>query len=462
MFAYVESEAMTGTSLPLQPVRKPWLFYGWYVVGIALIAQFVSAGTQTYAASVFLKPMTEDLGWSRSDFSSVQTISTFTMGMAGLYIGAMVDRRGPRLLMFIGGVVCGAAIVATSQVHHLWQFYIIRGVAQTLGNAMLGNLVVNVTVARWFVARRGMAVSIASAGVSLGGVLMSPVVAWWVSDYGWREAWVLLGISVWILILPSAFVIRRSPEAYGMHPDGMTPEEAKSYSTAKKRLSSASEVQWTRAQALRTKTIWLIILAYGIANIGLGALLLHQVSFLSDHGWSRSESALLFSIQAWIALLSKPAWGILMDRWHARHLSAVGFGIAGVSILLILGAAQTGSTLLVGLSLAAYGLGIGGVIPLQETVWASYFGRTHLGKIRSVALPFSIVFSAGGPLLAGFLFDQTGSYNIAFILFTGFYAIGIILVLLARPPKLPGGTSTGLVIEEVPPVAPAASASPAS
>ena len=240
--------------------RGPRAFYGWYIVGVALVAQFVAVGTQTYASTVFLKPMTEELGWTRSEFSAVQTVSTVVMGVVGFVVGALIDRRGPRLLMLVGGVICGFALIATSQVQELWQFYLARGVAQTVGNAMLGNLVVNVTISKWFIARRGMAVAIASAGVSLGGVLMTPVVSFVVDHWGWRDAWMALGVMVWLLIIPSSYVIRRAPEDYGLHPDGLTPEEATRLTLARKKLSSVSEIQWTRPEAIRTKTIWLIIL----------------------------------------------------------------------------------------------------------------------------------------------------------------------------------------------------------
>jgi sugar phosphate permease len=177
-------------------LRRPAIFYGWYIVGVALIAQFVAAGTSSYASGVFLKPMTENLGWSRADFSAVQTVSTFVTGALGLFVGVQMDRRGPRLLMLAGGIVSGAALMMLSSVHSLWQFYLISGVGQTAGNAMLGNLVVNVTVSRWFVARRGMAVAIASAGVSMGGVVMTPLSSWWVDQYGWQTDWVLMGLLV--------------------------------------------------------------------------------------------------------------------------------------------------------------------------------------------------------------------------------------------------------------------------
>ena len=188
---------------------------------------------------------------------------------------------------------------------------------------------------------------------------------------------------------------------------------------------------------MRTKAIWLVIFAYGTANFGLYALLLHMVPFLTDNGFSHGTAVLLFSIQAWASLVSKPVWGLLMNRFHARNLSALGFMIAAASMLGMVGAASTGSTWVMGAVLSAYGFGIGGTIPLQETVWASYFGRAHLGEIRAVAMPFAIIFGAGGPLLAGALYDRSGSYQSTFIIFAAFSLIGFLLVLFARPPQRP-------------------------
>lgn len=417
-------------------MRRPRLFYGWYIVAVAVVGQFVSAGVQAYGIGVFLKPMTEDLDWSRQSFSTVQTVTVAVGGIVALFLGGIIDRRGPRVLMLIGGIITGGSLVATSFVTELWQFYLLRGVGQAIGLAMVGNLVVNVTVSKWFVARRGMAVAIASIGISLGGVIMTPLVTWWVDSFGWERAWVLLGFMVWLLVLPSAFIMRRTPEDHGMMPDGMSVEEARAYAAQTRRASAATEVQWTRQQAIRTLTLWLIILGYGSATLGLGALLFHMIPFLTDSGFSEGEAAFLFAVFSWSALLCKFVWGPLMDRYHARTLSALGFAISAASIAALVAAGETGGTVAVMVALIAYGFGIGGIAPLQETVWASYFGRAHLGEIRAVAMPFTILFSAGGPLLGGFLFDQTGSYNSAFAVFAAFSGLAFLALMVARAPRL--------------------------
>jgi sugar phosphate permease len=433
---------------------RPLIFYGWYIVAAALVAQFVAVGTQMFAIGVFLTPMTEELGWTRGDFSGVQTVSTFVGGGIGFVIGGVIDRRGPRLLMLTGAIVAGGMLLATAQVESLWQFYIIRGVGQSLSMALVGNIVVNVTIARWFVARRGLAVAIASAGISLGGVVMAPLTSFWVIEFGWRSAWVMLGVLVWALLIPAAMVMRRAPEDYGLKPDNMDDATAAQVAAGGGR-SAAQEEQWTREEARRTRAMWLITFAYGASTIGLVALLLHGIPLLMDSGFSLGRAALLFSAFAWAALLAKAIWGGLMDRYHARYLSAIGFLVAAAGTIGLMGAVHTGSTTLVLLALVIYGIAVGGTAPLQETVWADYFGRLHLGSIRALAMPLTILFSAGGPLLAGGLYDRTGSYDISFVVFAGFSLLAFVLIMAARPPRHSGGASAarlsaGLVARAAP------------
>lgn len=416
----------------LRPPRPPRVFYGWYIVTGALIAQFVAVGITNYVAGVFLKPMAQDLGWSREGYANAQTLGTFVMGGLGLFMGGLIDRRGARPLMIAGALVGGLSLLGLSRVQTLGQFYLLRGIGVTLGSVGMGNLVVNVTVAKWFIRNRGMAVAVASAGVSLAGVLLTPVAQILVDQLGWRNAWVVLGVTTWLIVIPTSFLMRRTPEDHGLRPDG---DAAGAAVVRVRRASAGAEEPWTRAEALRTPTIWLIIFAYGIANIGLGAMLFHMLPFLTDSGFSTGTAAFLFSVHAWAALLSKPVWGLLMNSLHARYLSAIAFVASGAAVPVLLAAAGSGSEAATAVMLIVWGFAIGGSIPLQETVWASYFGRQHLGKIRAVAMPFTILFSAMGPKLAARLYDRNGDYVAAFLIFALFWAVGAVLVLIARPPR---------------------------
>jgi sugar phosphate permease len=417
-------------TLPLSRSRRRGIYYGWYIVAAAVIAQMMAMGLQSYAMSVFLTPMTRDLGWSREDFANAQTIGTFVTGGLGLFLGTLIDQRGSRPLMIAGALITGACMIGISRVDSLTEFYLLRGIGFTVGAMGIGNLVVNVTVSKWFVRNRGMAVAVAATGVSLGGVVITPLAQALVAAYGWRDAWVILGVAVWLILTPVAFVMRRTPEDYGLRPDGDPPDGAPDR-------PAAIEASWTRPEAMRTAAIWLLIFAWGLSMVGIGALMLHMISFLTDSGFSAGRAAVLFSVQAWAALVSKPLWGLVMGRVQPRFLGAIGFVCAGLAVLGLLAAAGRQAELATAVMLALFGFAIGGTIPLQETVWATYYGRAHLGQIRSVGIPFTILFSAMGPKFAARLYDQAGDYRAAFLIFAGSWVVSAALILLARPPRRP-------------------------
>lgn len=432
--------AVTRAFSVARDITRGHFFYGWYIVGLAILSWFFTAGIQVYSLTVFLKPMTEDLGWSRGAFSGTQSASTVVQGLIGFMIGGLVDRYGGRWLMIFGAVVAGFSLIALSQVQELWQFYVIRSVVLVIGSACMGNLVVNVTLSKWFVRMRGTAIAIAAMGTSLGGVAMVPLVTVLVSKLGWREAWIVIGVMVWVMIIvPAALIMRRQPEDMGLLPDGDTPESlaarASRTGRGRNRLSIVTEEQWTRQQAVRTRALWLLVISWGIANTGLSGMILHGVPFLTDAGFSRETAAFLFSSQAMAAMVCKPIWGYLVDRIQPRYLAATSFLLAGCAVLALLRVSEAGSVPYLMPVMIVWGISIGGTIPLQETVWASYFGRQHIGSIRAVAMPFSIVFGSSGPLLAGLLYDSTGSYVVSYTIFATMSFIGMVMILFTRPPR---------------------------
>ncbi len=426
--------AASTTAAPVR-ARRPRIFYGWWIVFAALIAQFVAIGTQAPVSGAFLVPMTEELGWARGEFAIATSVGTFVSAIIGFFVGGYVDRYGARPLMVIGATVIGGTLMAISRVEELWQFVLLRGVIFTLGFVLIGNLVVNVTVSKWFVRRRGWAISLASIGISLGAVVITPVMVLVVDEIGWRDAWMVMGVAAWVLIYPTALMMRRQPEDHGLLPDGAQADEEEDAD-----LISAARLDFinsfTRGEAVRTLAMWFLVLAFGFGTIGVISVMFHAIPFMTDAGFVRSEAGLIFSAMGIAALLSKFAWGWLMQRFFPRGLAAISFVIAGGGVLLMLPAADSGSTPFMASTFFVFGWGVGGMIPLQEFIWASFFGRRHLGAVRSAAMPASIIFAAGGPVFAGVWNDVVGNYDGALLTFVGMWAIAAVLVMLARPPKL--------------------------
>ncbi|MDA0270373.1 MAG: MFS transporter [Chloroflexi bacterium] len=434
--------------LPTSLFGRP-VFYGWYIVALALVASMMSSGVQAYGLGVFVTPMTEELGWSRTDISLGQTLSTAVMGVIGLLIGGLIDRRGGRELIVFGAVLSGLGYMVLGQVQELWQYYAVKAGLLTLGMAMMGSMVLNVAVSNWFIRYRGRAIAITAMGNSVAAMILPTLAARLIDGFGWRTAWVLIGASIWVLVIPPAWLImRRRPEDHGLEPDGGRVEARPGDARAVQR-AAVDGVRWTRRQAMRTPALWLLIATFGLGGMGFSAMLLHLIPYLTDAGYSRGQAAAAFSMIGVAGLISKPIWGLIVERVAARFAAAAEFFILGIGVILILNA---GSLPMMYAAILVFGVGIGGVITVQEVVWADYYGRLTLGTVRSIGRPFTIVSSAGGPVFAGLAYDIGGSYDLAFISFIVAYVFAAVLILLTPTPRPP----VDATIEEIRPIAPAA------
>jgi MFS transporter, OFA family, oxalate/formate antiporter len=417
--------------------RAPLMFYGYWIVVGALLAQFVTVGAQISVVGVFVKPMTEDLGWSRTEFFLAETLGQFVFASTGFLIGTYVDRFGARPLMLIGVAVAAASLLLAAEVSELWQWMLLRGVFFMLGGALAGNLVVNVTLANWFVTKRGRAMGIASMGVSLSGVVWPPLMTAFSDEFGWRAGWRAMAVVLVLFIVPVSMLMRRRPEDEGLHPDGAASrEDAMSGEAAADYANSL-----TRREALRSRALYLVIAAFGLGVVGVMVMLTQTIPFLTDEGFSRRTASFMLVSMSLPALVSKPIWGFILEKVDPRPLAAVGFAVSAVAALLILFAATAGSVAMLLTGYALVGIGFGGQIPIQEVTWASFFGRRYLGAVRGVAMPFSFIIAAASPLAVAAYFDQVGNYDGAFYAISVLWAASALLILLVRKPAK-GGDAT--------------------
>ena len=436
--AATATPAAQGAGAAAGPRRRPLIYYGYWLIGVAFVAQLISAGSQAYVAGVFVVPMSEDLGWTRAEFSLAQTLGRFIMAFFGIFVGVLIDRGYARGMMVIGVTLLGAGLFLTSGVNELWQWILLRGALFTIGAAMIGNLVVNVTLSKWFVQRRGMAVGVAAVGVSVAGIVMPLVLTPFVDEFGWRAGWRLLAVVAWLAIYPVSMLMRSTPEEHGLNPDGKSDAEMRTEAGAAARRDFANSL--TRGQALRTATLYQIVLAFGISGVGLGTFLFTTIPFTTDAGFSRTTAALMLSLGlALPAALVKPLWGWLIDNYSPKVMAAASFAISAAGTVVVVFGGQAQDATLLAAGFVVVGIGFGGQIPIQEVIWASYFGRRYLGAVRSVAMPFTLFFGAGGPLAVQIYFDRVGDYDGAFYLVALSWVIAALLVLLVRRPRTPAG-----------------------
>ena len=429
---------MKTTADAVRPSQRQGIFYGWYIVGVGFLANVASSFALASTMSIFLKPLTADLGVSRGVFSLLRSGEGIIAACIAPLVGTLVDRYGGRWLMVIGTGIVAVGYFLLSHVDSFAQFVGIRLTLVTLGDSMMGYMVVNVIIAQWFTRYRGRALAISSMGVGFAKVCMPVVAASLILWLGWRQTWLAFGLmTLVLLVVPALLIIRLSPEAMGLLPDGaatpLADDIAKPQkSTVGAALADAQDMTWTRSEAARTTAFWLLVITFGISSIGVTGLNLHVYSYVTDLGHSAVIAATVMSIIASMQLASPLGWGMLAEKIGARYAATLRFVIQGVGLAI---AILTGNLFCLYAGFFLYGIGLGGNMVLPDILWADYFGRQSLGKIRGMGLFISHFLAAIGPPFFGFLFDVTGGYGLSFAIFGAVLVISAFLSLMLKPPR---------------------------
>ena len=422
-----------------QATNESKFFYGWTIVAVGFLAHIAAAFSISSTLSVFLKPLSSDLGVSRGVFSLIRSGEVLIGAIAAPLVGTLIDRHGGKWLMATGGVISGIGFLLLGQARDFWQFLFFRWLLVSPGDALMGQMVVNVSISRWFVRMRGRALALAGMGHGLAKVGMPLLAASLIAYAGWRGTWAVFGLLTLALVVgPSLLFMRRSPEDMGLLPDGRSADQqdsgalAKEAGSARAHRSAIDDVAWTRSEALRTPAFWLIVITFGVAHVGVSGLNLHVFAFVSDQGYPEMVAALVMSTIAFMQFSTPIVWGLLAERSNIGRLIMAKFLIQAAGILLAL---SSPGLLPLYAGFFLYGIGMGGTSILAEMIWANYFGRVSLGKIRGLGSLITHAFSAGGPPFFGFLFDATQSYFLSFSIFIGLLFASAFLSLFLRPPK---------------------------
>ena len=416
------------------------LFHGWWVVATSFVGAGVGMGIGGVGIGVFVEPMTADLGWSRAAMAGVFIIRAIVMAVTGPMLGPLVDRRlGAQTLYVGGGFIAGASIIMLAWIDSIWQFYLLFGVGWSVGQlAFGGNLLTGPIVAKWFIRKRGRAMGIYTMGIPVGSILFVPINAIIVTAFGWETAWVILGVTTWILTIPlAAFTMRRQPEDLGLHPDGdsgtnFNPPISETSDT----VSIVNRIDWTRSEALRTPTLYLLLTSFLFIGMAMGIFTIHQIPAITDKGYSLGIASAVSITLSSCSLVVKPVVGLLSERFPPRYLAAICFSL-GASGVVVLGLANT--MFLLFLFAILYGFGAGASVVFQNIIWADYYGRQNLGAIRGMVAPFAALGGGISPFIAGWMFDTTGSYDSILVMMGGGAFVAAILIFLAQPPGTPAG-----------------------
>jgi MFS family permease len=411
-------------------------FYGWIIVGIAMLAGFLGSGVSNVTMSVVLKPITEDLNWSRTLTSSAITIGSVTGGLLAPLVGPLADRLGPRILLPVGAALVGTFVMCLSLTYEPWQFYATFVPGRALAETLLTGVVPMTAVTNWFYLKRPRAIGLVALSVPLGSFVLSLVYQFMIEAYGWRSAFFMLGIALWLLVVvPGLFFLRRQPEDLGILPDGALAgaHQPKQTDPGSERVAAAMEHSWSFKDAVRTRTLWLLVAASTFSSISTGGIAFHMVAYFTDVTIQPAVAVAALSVMALTGAFGSGLWGTLAERFHPRTLCVTTMLLSAAAVVLLI---QTRVAPTAFVFSILFGLTARGGFVLMHILLAHYFGRRSFGAITSTLEPFHKGGLGVGALLAGMAFDLSGSYQIVFLLFFGNYLIAAMLTLVVRQPLL--------------------------
>lgn len=415
-------------------VTKPRFYYGWVIVGVVALAGFTRSAETYPVIGVFLKPMTEEFGWSRSVFSGATSAGTILAGLLALVFGPLIDRYDPRWILTVGFTILGGTLILLAMITNLWQFYVLEIVGRAVTMGVIG-VALQVIIPKWFVAKRGRTVAISSLGQRIGNTVTPLYVQLLVSTWSWRVGTVVAGLVIWILsLVPVALFLRRRPEDMGLLPDGATPEkieQSQNEIDAQGFQSSKQEVSFSLQQVIRLPSFYLLAIGVSIVFIALPGTTLHLIPYLTDRGLSAGMAVTIVAIYSASGGLGSLIYGFLIERYNIRLVSAGGLFLLAAGFVLLMNVQSPALGFLWGFY---QGLLVGGFLIAQQVIFADYFGRDSLGAIRGIVWPIQMVANSMGPITAGLVYDTTGSYFPIFAAFGVIVLLSSLFVFSARPP----------------------------
>jgi MFS family permease len=389
------------------------LFYGWIVVGVGIVVSCIGVGTML-SLGVFLQPISEATGWSRTGISTAALLNWLCMGIGSFLWGALSDRFGTRVVVLSGGLLLGAGAVTASRAESLGQFQIFFGVLVGLAAGSFYTPL-TATTTRWFTKNRSLAVALVSAGLSLGSTIMGPLARWMTTSYDWRTAMLVIGDLAWLLIIPAALLVRE--------PAASRPGAAS---------AGGEGGEFTVGQALRTPQFAAIALTNFACCAAHSGPIFHMVTHAIDQGIPVMAATTVLSVAGLASLSGRIICGLMADRIGAKRMLLIGLALQAVSVSLYVFTRDLAAFYAVAVM---FGFAYGGAMPLYAIIVREYFGARTMGTVFGAVGAVATLGMALGPWTGGWLYDSQGSY---FWLYMGSFGIGLGAVAIAftfRPPR---------------------------
>lgn len=417
-------------------MRRLPFFYGWVIVVVVFVTMAIGVNART-AFSLLFPPILHEFGWERGVVAGAFSFGFLVSAALSPVLGRLMDRRGPKVVMELGVVLMGAGLLLASAVSQPWHLYVTLGVLVGGGSICLGYTGQSLFLPNWFVRQRGLALSIAFAGVGVGSIVLLPWMQAFMDRTDWRTACWMLGLVVLVVLAPLNLLLWRRPEDLGLQPDGDGHGTGPAAGPASNVVDAAwAAVDWTLARALRTRRFWWIAVAYVSGLYVWYAVQVHQTQYLVEIGFTAHDAAWALGVVSLVAIPGQIALGYISDRIGREWVwtvASLGFVICFLALIAL---EHTPSPVLLWLMVVAQGALGYGFTSVMGAIVAEIFQGRHYGSIFGVVMLLMIGGGAAGPWLTGVIHDATGSYALGFWIGAVLSLISAITIWLAAPRKV--------------------------
>jgi MFS family permease len=413
---------MTGYSSTQHPQGNTRFYYGYTIVAVSLVIMTASFGIY-FSYGVFFIPLLNEFGWTRAMTSGAFSLSMIISGLLGILMGGLTDKLGARLVMTVCGVILGLGYYLMAQVTEIWQLYLYYGVIIGIGMSSVWVPLMS-TVARWFAKRRTLMSGIVLTGTGIGALVVPPLANWLISTYNWRISFIIIGSAVLIVIVVAAQLLRRDP--------GQVRQAAYYGNEETVKLAASQARGLSLNEAIHTRQFWLIAGMFTCFGICLFAIMVHIAPHAIAIGISPYNAANILAVIGITVIIGRIILGTAADKIGDKKAFIIGFIMMLAGLCLLLPAKELWVFYLYA---AIFGLAHGGMGAAESPIVAGIFGLRAHGLILGAT---SIGFTAGGaigPLLAGYVFDITGSYQVAFLMIAAIVIMGLFLTAILEPIK---------------------------
>jgi MFS family permease len=406
------------------------IFYGWRMVGAACGIQFLLAAFLTQALGLYIAVLSDEMGWSKTTLSGAAALQSVEAAIIGPVLGWIMDRVGPQKMIRLGMVIFSAGLLLLSQVNAVATFYT-SAILMAIGASLSGYFPLSVALVQWFEKFRARALSIMSLGLALGGLVV-PLMALSIQNWGWRYTAGATGLLVLLFGLPMAGMILRRPEDHGEHIDGIDPALKV---TEQGVLPVALQVEFTAAEAVRTRAFWMLAFGHGLALLVVSAVNVHAITHMKEGlGYSVATASWVILIMTFAQLVGILMGASLGDMFDKRKVAALCMLAHALGMVCLTFANDM--TMLIAFGIF-HGVAWGLRGPFMQAIRADYFGRNAIGLILGLSAVIIALGQIAGPMVAGVLADLTGNYQLGFSLLALLSALGSLCFILATKPEKP-------------------------